>query len=193
MRLIACGKKKRSGEHPAADLYTGTMFKTLKMWAEQSPDGNWGIMSAKYGFLEPSDVVSSYDKKLSKAGVEDWAKRVVSELPKAASYELVGPDLYTKAVYNQLQGNCTIVAAGLSQGLKIREVRKVTDLSGTEFTISSMDNPVLFAHSLYDKLYSRGLPLTPPKNYTSLAVKEGVNKVTASRQFGEWRKKKGLF
>lgn len=58
--LIGCGKQKLEGEHPAKDLYTGSLFRSRRTYAENQGD-LWFIISAKHGLLEPSRTIKSYD------------------------------------------------------------------------------------------------------------------------------------
>lgn len=61
--IVPCGRSKvwskrpDAGPTPAADAYTGAPFTLNRQYAEAS-DGDWVILSAKYGFLRPSDLIS---------------------------------------------------------------------------------------------------------------------------------------
>lgn len=60
--VVPCGAKKVWADHPhlgavaAMDAYTGTPFKVNRAYAEVAGDV-WVILSAKYGFLRPGDMV----------------------------------------------------------------------------------------------------------------------------------------
>jgi hypothetical protein len=60
--VVPCGKAKiwdrnvQAGPTAAADTYTGAPFTVNRKYAEQA-DGDWVILSAKHGFLQPADVV----------------------------------------------------------------------------------------------------------------------------------------
>ena len=45
-----------AGATPAADAYTGAPFTVNREYAEAS-GGDWVILSAKYGFLRPTDII----------------------------------------------------------------------------------------------------------------------------------------
>src|SRR5579862_697289 len=60
--IVPCGRSKiwsknpDAGPTPAADAYTGAPFTVNRQYAEAS-GGDWVILSAKYGFLRPTDVI----------------------------------------------------------------------------------------------------------------------------------------
>jgi hypothetical protein len=60
--IVPCGKAKIWAKHPqagptaAADAYVGAPFTVNRRYAQQM-GGDWVILSAKYGFLRPADVV----------------------------------------------------------------------------------------------------------------------------------------
>lgn len=60
--IVPCGKAKIWARHPragpvvAADAYVGAPFSVNRRYAERM-GGDWVILSAKYGFLRPVDVV----------------------------------------------------------------------------------------------------------------------------------------
>jgi hypothetical protein len=65
--IIPCGAGKiwdKSPAHPscpAKDVYTGSPFKVNKQYAEMFAE-KWVILSAKYGYIEPTFVISgNYD------------------------------------------------------------------------------------------------------------------------------------
>jgi hypothetical protein len=65
--IVPCGKAKIWARHPqagpvvAADAYVGAPFSVNRRYAERM-GGDWVILSAKYGFLRPADVVpGAYD------------------------------------------------------------------------------------------------------------------------------------
>lgn len=59
--IVPCGKKKREGFHPAKDLYIGNYAKTMIEYAEKFHKDDYLIISAKYGFVRPDEVIESYD------------------------------------------------------------------------------------------------------------------------------------
>lgn len=60
--IVPCGRSKiwskrpGAGPTPAANAYTGAPFTVNREYAEAS-GGEWVILSAKYGFLHPTDVI----------------------------------------------------------------------------------------------------------------------------------------
>jgi hypothetical protein len=60
--IVPCGRAKVWDKHPdtgptaAVHTYTGAPFTVNRQYAEQS-GGDWVILSAKYGFLQPTDVI----------------------------------------------------------------------------------------------------------------------------------------
>jgi hypothetical protein len=73
--LVGCGKTKQPGRHQARDLYTGSIFRAARRWAEariasldQDTAGAWCILSARFHDLDPAREVESYDERLAQAG-----------------------------------------------------------------------------------------------------------------------------
>ncbi len=67
--VIACGKKKIWDEYPetgpvrAENLYTGSFTRKSIEYAKRFHHGSWCILSAKYGFLFPDEVIQGpYDE-----------------------------------------------------------------------------------------------------------------------------------
>ncbi len=60
--IVPCGRSKiwskrpDAGPTPAANAYTGAPFTVNREYAEAS-GGEWVILSAKYGFLHPTDLI----------------------------------------------------------------------------------------------------------------------------------------
>jgi hypothetical protein len=61
--IVPCGRAKIWSKHPeagptaAADAYIGAPFTVNREYALRA-GGNWVILSAKCGFLDPTDVIS---------------------------------------------------------------------------------------------------------------------------------------
>ncbi|MBC2139480.1 DUF6884 domain-containing protein [Listeria innocua] len=73
--IIASGKPKIWDKFPdvgpvkASEVYTGTFHRLSKAYAEQFAD-NYLILSPKYGFLRPDDIVAkTYDVRFTMKGV----------------------------------------------------------------------------------------------------------------------------
>lgn len=81
--LIACSSRKlQVSDIQARSLYQGTAFRYAVLYAEKYFDGFF-ILSAKYGFLKPDDLISNYNvcmKDLSRAKRREWTEIVTSEL-----------------------------------------------------------------------------------------------------------------
>lgn len=80
--LVGCGAGKVQAECEARDLYTGTLFRKARAFAEQRGD-DWFILSAGYGLLYPGRRILPYDRTL-KGATRDfrrmWNQGVQSSL-----------------------------------------------------------------------------------------------------------------
>ena len=82
LALVSCSKTKLSHPAEARDLYCSSAFN-LKRRLLESEGARWYILSAKYGAVAPSSVLSPYDLTLNSMGVadrKDWAQRVLPEI-----------------------------------------------------------------------------------------------------------------
>lgn len=80
--LIGCGKTKRAEKSAARDLYTGSLFRARRDYAEATGD-RWYVVSARFGLVPPDAVVLPYDTTLADLCEPDraaWALGVVSAL-----------------------------------------------------------------------------------------------------------------
>jgi len=65
--IVGCGKAKIWDRNPslgavcARDVYTSWLFKLCSRYAEARADDHWVILSAKYGFLAPANLITNYD------------------------------------------------------------------------------------------------------------------------------------
>ncbi len=76
--LISCVSKKRSSAAEAKNLYDSALFAKSRMFVEQHCD-SWFILSAKYGLVEPAEVIEPYEETLnakSRRERDEWADRV---------------------------------------------------------------------------------------------------------------------
>jgi hypothetical protein len=82
--LVACCQSKLRVPAPACDLYTSPLFRAARNYAEwRYGHERWFILSAKYGFVDPSTVLEPYDfslRQLSAAARAAWSRRVGDEL-----------------------------------------------------------------------------------------------------------------
>lgn len=98
--LVGCGKSKLSHPAPARDLYTGTLFKLSRAYAEQHCDA-WVILSAEHGVLDPARVIEPYDTALcntTKARRNAWGEWVGASLrehyPESATLVMLAGSAY---------------------------------------------------------------------------------------------------
>ncbi len=81
--LVACSAGKvESGPVPARDLYNSQLFTLARRYAEKS-GATWFILSAKFGLLDPVQLVAPYDESLNaKRAVERaaWGHLVAAQL-----------------------------------------------------------------------------------------------------------------
>ena len=80
--LVGCIKSKRHRAGPARDIYTSTLWRHRREYAELhgSP---WYILSAKHGLLAPDTWIEPYDLAiagLSAAGCRQWSLGVLDGL-----------------------------------------------------------------------------------------------------------------
>jgi hypothetical protein len=72
--VIGCSKSKIGYDHTvkrqAREMYTGSLFKAAREYAN-AKGFDYGIISAKYGYLHPDTVIEGYDKFLrTRADIE---------------------------------------------------------------------------------------------------------------------------
>lgn len=82
--LISCVSQKREGKHKARDLYVSDLFKKSFAYTSRNFDRVF-ILSAKYGLLNPDDLIESYNSTLNRfpeAKKKRWAAWVRSQLQK---------------------------------------------------------------------------------------------------------------
>ncbi|MBD2110350.1 MULTISPECIES: DUF6884 domain-containing protein [Cyanophyceae] len=80
--LVSCVSKKQYYPCAAKDLYQSTWFIKAKAYVEKHYS-IWFILSAQHGLVEPSDVISPYDKTLKSIPSEarnEWAQNVLDEI-----------------------------------------------------------------------------------------------------------------
>lgn len=75
--VIGCGKKKIWDDNPSAgptraeDAYTGPLTKKYQEFAKRFFPNNWVILSAKYGFVFPNDLIHGpYDVRFGRKNPE---------------------------------------------------------------------------------------------------------------------------
>ena len=93
--MVGCGKSKTShAVHQARDLYTGSLFRARKAYAEASGT-EWWIASARHGLMDPDQgPVSPYDetmRDLEPLARASWGLRVAADLLDAVADLAVKP------------------------------------------------------------------------------------------------------
>jgi hypothetical protein len=81
LTLVACSKQKAPTACAARDLYTSPWFRLARQVAEAS--GEWRILSAEHGLLDPAQVVAPYDLTLATMPAAHrgrWGRRVLKDL-----------------------------------------------------------------------------------------------------------------
>ena len=77
--LVGCGKSKLTVPAPAKDMYTGSLFRAARGWAERKAD-QWAILSAQYGLIEPDREIKPYSYRLAKKDAQQWGVCIVNNL-----------------------------------------------------------------------------------------------------------------
>jgi len=80
--LLSCVRKKRPYPCRAKDLYVSPWFHFARRYAE-STGCPWFILSAKYGLLDPDQMIEPYEQTLNKMAIDErraWAERVRDRL-----------------------------------------------------------------------------------------------------------------
>jgi hypothetical protein len=82
VHLVSCVSRKRSGRHPAEDLYDSAWFRKARGYVE-GVGGPWFVLSAKHGLVRPDETIEPYDETLSRMSALErrrWAATVMEEL-----------------------------------------------------------------------------------------------------------------
>jgi cytoplasmic iron level regulating protein YaaA (DUF328/UPF0246 family) len=81
--LISCVKEKLKTPAKAKDLYISDLFKKSYKYAQLLRPDDVFILSAKYGLLDPEQIIEPYDETLktkSVAEIKEWSKKVIAAL-----------------------------------------------------------------------------------------------------------------
>jgi hypothetical protein len=66
--VIACGNKKKHGVQKAIDLYTGSVFASVRTYARSiTPDSNIFIISAKHGLIPSYKKLRPYNLRITES------------------------------------------------------------------------------------------------------------------------------
>ena len=85
--LVSCVSKKAAHKTEARKLYTSSWFQKARAVAENY-GSSWGILSAEHGLLNPSQLVSPYEKTLNTNATE-WARKTASQIENVHTGEAV--------------------------------------------------------------------------------------------------------
>jgi hypothetical protein len=86
--LIACSRSKLSHPAPAREFYTGQLFKCALKFVDHF-NVPFYILSAKYGWLLPEEIVEPYNVKIPRRGAYS------GEFPQGSGF-YIGPVQYFK-------------------------------------------------------------------------------------------------
>ena len=82
--LVACSRTKADRPVPARELYLSPLFRAARKYAENRYGlGQWLILSARYGLVDPDQVLAPYDlslRQLTARQREAWGDRIAIEL-----------------------------------------------------------------------------------------------------------------
>lgn len=106
--IVACGKKKIWDENPEAgpvkaqNLYTGSFTRKCMEYAKKPNFNSWCILSAKYGFLFPDEIVQGqynecfHNKMSNHVTLDKLSLQIKSkELDKYEKIIILGGKYYT--------------------------------------------------------------------------------------------------
>lgn len=82
--FVSCVSMKQSRPCLARDMYTSPLFKLSRNIVERHTS-RWFILSAKYGLLDPNDIIEPYEmtlKNMSKKDRTAWADKVREQIRK---------------------------------------------------------------------------------------------------------------
>ena len=134
--LVSCSKSKLDGTHRAEDLYEPSdIFGKRRTFAERE-GVEWGVLSAKHGYLRSWKAVESYDKHISDR-TPVWGAFVLDDL--LADLEYLGVDQvtvlagkrYVDPLISELEARGYDVLdynRGLRPGERKRELKKANAL-----------------------------------------------------------------
>ena len=145
--IVPCGKSKVWDKNPnvsdvkARDVYTGAPFKVNREYAESFGD-DWVILSAKYGFLEPDQIipenynVTFNDPSTNPISQKELKKQVERSYSDYTCIITLGGKTYSEIVSQLFIDETTSVyspAAGLPIGKAMAKVKNAVR-AGKPFT-----------------------------------------------------------
>jgi hypothetical protein len=149
--IVPCGAQKiwnsnpRAGRIPAKEAYTSQLFKVHREYAETFGT-EWLILSARYGFTHPDQLIEDYDFKFDRSDLESknwWRLRgMIQQAHSLSRYQkvvLLGGRLYREIARRVLLGiflprqivepfaNCDLLATIRSVKCAIAKKRGLTE------------------------------------------------------------------
>jgi hypothetical protein len=133
--VLGCVKRKRSGSHPARDLYDSPLWRRRRDYAEES-GLPWFIFSAKHGLLVPDQIIENYDRRLEQlppAGRAAMGQAAAAELERRVgnlagrTIEVHAGRAYVRALEPAIAARKGVVRtplAGEALGLQLRWYRE---------------------------------------------------------------------
>lgn len=120
--LVACCGKKKKGTHPAGEIYKSDLFKKSAAYARRNGDA-WGILSAKYGLLDPDDEIEDYDVTLNDMPAEkrkEWCEKVRRQLGSTGADRIVilAGNKYCEWITDEYQTERPMKGLGIGQQLQ---------------------------------------------------------------------------
>lgn len=111
--IVSCGARKiwdvnpQAGPKTAKEVYVGPFAKKCQAYAKRFYPGSWCILSAKYGFVFPDDLIPEYynvsfnNKKTNPLCIEELITQAKNKnLKKHESVVVLGGANYFKIVEN---------------------------------------------------------------------------------------------
>lgn len=154
--LISCVKSKRMDvtECKSEEMYTGTLFKAAFRYAQNrvsDKESQIYILSAKYGLLSLSDVISPYEMTLntmSPSERDEWGSRVFAQMKQrfdidTTKFVFLAGRAYIDPLlkYLPLQ-NCFNPLVGMSLGVRVQWLlRNALPDGGEPVSIHTQDKP----------------------------------------------------
>ena len=135
--LVACSRIKADQPAPARELYVSPLFRAARVYAEgrYGPD-QWLILSARYGLVDPDQVLAPYDlslRQLTAAQREAWGDRIAIELtdrfPAGTVLWFHAGDLYRQAIAPVVAHQVRFPLAGLRIGQQLAWYRQYRQCS----------------------------------------------------------------
>ena len=81
--LISCVKKKKATKDKAKNLYISSLFQKYWKYAQSLNSDKIFILSAKYGLLDPEQIIEPYDESLNNISSRNrkvWADKVLNQM-----------------------------------------------------------------------------------------------------------------